>query len=222
MALTKIEASNIADDAVDIPQLGATGTADATTFLRGDNAWTAIASAGFNSCQFFDATDTWTKPAGVTKVIVFVTGGGGGSGGGDSNGRAGGGAATIIKTITSGLGATEAVTVGAGGTAGGTGGGGSAGGAGGTTSFGSHCSAGGGPGGGGAYGQGSQTTSGAVANVDFSIGGSDGGDHNGGGSFWGGGTSTLTAHVYGTSPKSLGGSGSGAGKQGLVWVLEFK
>ena len=41
MALTKIEASNIADDAVDIAQLGATGTADATTFLRGDNSWAA-------------------------------------------------------------------------------------------------------------------------------------------------------------------------------------
>ena len=33
---------NIADDAVGIAQLAATGTASATTFLRGDNAWTAI------------------------------------------------------------------------------------------------------------------------------------------------------------------------------------
>ena len=41
MALTKIEASNVSDDAVNIAQLGATGTPSATTFLRGDNAWSA-------------------------------------------------------------------------------------------------------------------------------------------------------------------------------------
>lgn len=33
-------------DAVDIPMLSATGTADATTFLRGDNTWGAPAGAG--------------------------------------------------------------------------------------------------------------------------------------------------------------------------------
>ena len=42
MALTKIEASNVSDDAVNIAQLGATGTPSATTFLRGDNTWTEV------------------------------------------------------------------------------------------------------------------------------------------------------------------------------------
>ena len=67
MALTKIEKSNVADDAIDIAQLGATGTADATTFLRGDNSWT---EAGGTNTPSFGAylaanqgmsNDVWTK-----------------------------------------------------------------------------------------------------------------------------------------------------------------
>ena len=37
-----IGASQMADDAVGVAELSATGTASATTYLRGDNAWTAI------------------------------------------------------------------------------------------------------------------------------------------------------------------------------------
>ena len=47
MALTKIEASNVSDDAVNIAQLGATGTPSATTFLRGDNAWAETGGGAF-------------------------------------------------------------------------------------------------------------------------------------------------------------------------------
>jgi len=39
-------ALTIANDAVDIAMLSATGTADSTTFLRGDNAWTVPAGTG--------------------------------------------------------------------------------------------------------------------------------------------------------------------------------
>ena len=41
-AAGKWPAGNIADDAVGTAQLSATGTASATTFLRGDNSWTEV------------------------------------------------------------------------------------------------------------------------------------------------------------------------------------
>ena len=42
--VTGSTALTIAVDAVDIPMLSATGTASSSTFLRGDNTWTAIAT----------------------------------------------------------------------------------------------------------------------------------------------------------------------------------
>ena len=67
--VTGATALTIAADAVDIAMLSATGTASATTFLRGDNAW---ASAGGDNTPSFAAilsvdqsiaTSTWTKVA---------------------------------------------------------------------------------------------------------------------------------------------------------------
>ena len=77
MALTKVGSgviqadavgsAAIADDAVGIANLGATGTASATTFLRGDNSWS---EAGGTNTPSFGAylaanqtysNDTWTK-----------------------------------------------------------------------------------------------------------------------------------------------------------------
>ena len=49
--VTGATALTIANDAVDIAMLSATGTADATTFLRGDNAWAAPAG-GDNTPAF--------------------------------------------------------------------------------------------------------------------------------------------------------------------------
>jgi hypothetical protein len=59
--------------------LSATGTASSSTFLRGDNAWSS-AAAGLNSVQTFTSSGTWTRPAGITKVIMEVQGAGGGGG----------------------------------------------------------------------------------------------------------------------------------------------
>ena len=42
IAANAIGNSEMADDAVGINELSATGTASATTFLRGDNSWTAL------------------------------------------------------------------------------------------------------------------------------------------------------------------------------------
>jgi hypothetical protein len=68
--VTGATALTIAVDAVDIAMLSATGTASATTFLRGDNAW---ASAGGDNTPAFAAylgttitgttTSAWTKLA---------------------------------------------------------------------------------------------------------------------------------------------------------------
>ena len=51
--VTGATALTIAADAVDIAMLSATGTADATTFLRGDNSWTA---AGGDNTPAFQAS----------------------------------------------------------------------------------------------------------------------------------------------------------------------
>ena len=54
--VTGATALTIANDAVDIAMLSATGTADATTFLRGDNAWAA--AGGTNTPAFFASLTT--------------------------------------------------------------------------------------------------------------------------------------------------------------------
>jgi len=88
---------------------------------------TGIAAGGYTGMQVFTSSGTWTKPTGITKVLVKVVGGGGGGGG-----TGGAGSATGGTGGTSSF-AGSAVTVegagGAGGTAttGGAGGAGSGG-----------------------------------------------------------------------------------------------
>jgi len=170
------------------------------------------------------ATNTWTKPANVNAVLVYVTGGGGGGASGDANFNHGGGGhagGTAIKWINSNLGATEIVTVGnfgTGGTSDANGNPGS------SSHFGSHCSATGG-------GEGiKRDSSDAVTSVGYGIGGNinihggfgmgQGPNHieaesaprNGGASFWGGGG--MGAHDYNNYYATTGlayGSGGGGG-----------
>lgn len=155
--------------------------------------------------QVFAASGMWVKPIGLSRVKVTVIGGGAGAGGaaatdaGQASGsRSGSGGATAIKVIEAAeLSATEVVTVGLGGTAGGAGN--TAGGAGGESSFGSHCAAGGGSAG---IGQG------ATSNVLFTISpappGASGGDIN----IPGGGAGIL----HRNGPTANGGfSGPGGG-----------
>ena len=118
VTMTNTGAVTIATDAVDIAMLSATGTASASTFLRGDNAW-ASAAAGLNSVQVFTASGTWTKPAGITKVIMEVQGAGA-SGNAYNNpnrlrtGAAGGYAKKFLDVSSI---STSTITIGAGGTA---------------------------------------------------------------------------------------------------------
>lgn len=95
----------------------------------------------------FTSDGTWTKPSGCNAVIVEVIGGGGvsGSASNAAAGAGGSGGAYSMNYITSGLAATEAVTVGSGGTGGAAGV--NAGASGGDSSFGAHIVVEGGDGG---------------------------------------------------------------------------
>ena len=71
--VTGATALTIATDAVDIAMLSATGTADATTFLRGDNSW--VAAGGSNSPAFeaYMSTDMTSVGHGVTTKVAIDT-----------------------------------------------------------------------------------------------------------------------------------------------------
>ena len=133
---------------------------------------------GLRSVQVITANGTWTKPAGINLVKVYVTGGGGGGGDGSAANNpscGGGGGGTSIKFIDVSAISSETVTIGAGG-AGGTGGG--TGSSGGTSSFGAHCSATGGTGG-AANNSNSFGVGGVGASGDLNLKGGDGGSWKG-------------------------------------------
>ena len=69
--VTGATALTIANDAVDIAMLSATGTASATTYLRGDNAWSAIAGGLSESSQWRLTTD-FTGDATITANLEVV------------------------------------------------------------------------------------------------------------------------------------------------------
>ena len=82
----------------------------------GAASWTTVASSGLNSVQVFTSSDTWSRPTGVTKVIMEVQGAGGaGGGGGPSKGAGAGGGGYAKKFLDVSSIASSAITVGAGG-----------------------------------------------------------------------------------------------------------
>ena len=70
--VTGATALTIANDAVDIAMLSATGTASSSTFLRGDNAW---AAAGGNNTPSFEAylASNQSVTSGVTTKLTIDT-----------------------------------------------------------------------------------------------------------------------------------------------------
>ena len=141
------DAANLTTGLVATARL-ASGTANSSSYLRGDQTWATLGASGGGFLAVFTSSSTWTAPTGVTQVRATVIGGGGAGGGVASNGGAdgvggGGGAGGVgAASVTVVPGTTYTVTVGAGG----TGVSGGNGGSGGTSSIGSLVSATGGSG----------------------------------------------------------------------------
>jgi len=227
--VTGATALTIAADAVDIAMLSATGTASATTFLRGDNAW-ASAAAGLNSVQTFTSSGTWTRPSGITKVIMEVQGAGGGGGSGSGNYAAGGGGGGYAKKFldVSSI-STSTITVGAGGGAGSSG----AGSSGGSTSWADGTNTVTGSGGGGGVGSGvTASSSGSGTGGDINIPGGNCNYELPSDSVlgWKGTNAGSNSHGASRNATGYGGGGghnsssgtAGTGSGGIVIVWEYK
>jgi len=195
----------------------------------------ATASVEAVDYQAFTGSGTWTKPAGATAlswtlIRVWGAGGSGGGGQGDSasnyrvQGGGGGAAACIEKWLqTNTLGATETITIGAGGTPGGTGGVSAAGGngtAGGNSSFGSWGTGYGGGSGGGAISVGTSAfaATGGGGGGQMSVGGNGGSAYptNNAGT---GGNPTQVAWTGTTPTVVYGGGGGGRGGNSMAGAL---
>lgn len=236
-------------DTTKIMQFECSGITTGTTrTLTVPNASGTITISGIKTVtkQVFTGSGTYTPTAGMVFCEVEVQAGGGGGGGSSSSQDAGGGGGgggygkSILTAAT--VGASQTVTIGAGGSAGGSGG--STGGTGGTSSFGAIISCTGGLGGEGsasnvAQGGGGGSSSSADLNCtggcgslgtqpsgSSSLSGSGGSSHFGGG---GVGTSTG-ANAAGNVGGNYGGGGGGArgssksggvGGPGVIYITEY-
>jgi hypothetical protein len=220
-AVVTVQQGTVNADRVYLCTSNTGGTIDSTAMT-----WAQVGAGGLTIVRtLFTGSGTWTKPAGLLAAEIEVLAGGGGGGwndgsGGSSQCGAGGGYAKRLVDAAS-LGATETVTVGAGGTGGVAGPG--TGGTGGTTSFGSLASATGGTGG-GPNGTSTFAAGGVGSSGDINLAG---------------GVATLGTSVFapqnmsttgtaGTANRGQGGGGraaagnGGAGGSGLVIVTEYR
>lgn len=117
-------AADIVSGVLDTARLASSGTASASTFLRGDQSWALVAAGSTVTVteNTYTSSATWTKPVGCQYIVVEACGGGGGgaNGVGASSGGAGGcagqyGSWTIpVSELTA---STCDVTIGTGGAA---------------------------------------------------------------------------------------------------------
>jgi hypothetical protein len=214
--------------------------ADEDTLITFDGtSWNGVGGVVIKT-QLFTVSGTYTPDAKLIYAQVFATGGGGGGGGADCSnantnigvGGGGGGGATAIKILSAAaIGASQAVTIGAGGAAGDNAGGN--GGMGGNTTFGSILTSQGGGGGSGGTGiasvSASQGGAGALASGgDINVAGGGGGNGmglnmgssvvgtggGGGTTYWGSGgragVISSAGSSGGSTPGVYGGGGAGS------------
>lgn len=161
----------------------------------------------------FTSSGTWTKDAGLKYVVVEVVGGGGGGGAVSDEGGGGAGGYSRKLILASELGATEVVTVGAGGAVDSSGT---------ASSFGSHCTGNGGGGTNNHNGGGGGSATGGDINFtgnggEYGVPSGTGG--RGGSSFFGGASAQNSGSPQVNS--GSGGRGGVAGASGIVIVTEY-
>lgn len=116
--VTSLNASNLASGTVPTARLGS-GTANSTTFLRGDSTYATVSGATGLNMQMFTSSGTFNVPAGITKVKVTVIGASGNSGSGrfdsywgGASGGGGGAGGYVLDYVSVTPGGTATVTVG--------------------------------------------------------------------------------------------------------------
>lgn len=199
------------------------GSADQVLTSDGtDIAWAdAAGGGGFGSAVAITSSQTWTVPANITLIKIYVTGAGGG--GAVNYGCTGAAGGTAIKYLTVVPGNDVVITIGAGG-AGGTSGSGWYGGNGGTSTAvynsATTVSATGGTGG-GTFIKASGVGSGGDINLNGGVAVATGDKVHGPASFWGGGhggSHGTGAYGSGGSTYAYYGNKSATGQIGVVYI----